>query len=431
MNKAPAPSSDENLFNDISIPISDFPSNKSQIKDTLSAFLLENLNVDPLVAEEWIDKGPFPIGQYGKKSPQSVPIQGIQDEEQLPHLLGVLIDLQESMDAVHDRQQKNWLVWIVNKCGDLNIECHSYVLSRIKGREDQKRAENMEDKKKRARERAMQAMKSSATSFAAHLVDSEENQFATTIEEDPDIEEEEVVGPICIVCQSEGDRKRKRIPHRDRKGQEMGYLAFSQLSSMHSYDNCRNGVARMFLDTDLNVNDCVEKKENDLHLSFCGHAMHFNCFDAYYDSVMQKSELQMGMMLDTDKGQFDCPLCKRLNNFLVPVPDISHLPTDGFRKRIKTEMKVDNICTDNERIHPSSSSKSLSISSVGLIDSSEHAERVCKPIDQDSCQEFHAQDISMTAASDMNNSGRDPDPDIGMGGPDMYICINTCIYKYI
>jgi hypothetical protein len=45
----------------------------------------------------------------------------------------------------------------------------------------------MEDKKKRARERAIQAMKASASSFAAHLVD-EEDQCVTTNEEDLHIE---------------------------------------------------------------------------------------------------------------------------------------------------------------------------------------------------------------------------------------------------
>jgi hypothetical protein len=147
---------------------------------------------------------------------------------------------------------------------------------------------------------------------------------------------------------------------------------------MHSQDH-RKDEAKMFLDTDVNIITSVDNKKCDLHLSFCGHAMHFNCFDAYFDSVMQKSELQMGMMMDTDKGQFDCPLCKRLSNFLVPVPDMSHLSFNGFRKRIKTERKV---------------------------------------LDPDSYQEYQAPDIVMTVASDldindldirnMNNLGSGP-----------------------
>ena len=47
-------------------------------------------------------------------------------------------------------------------------------------------------------------------------------------------------------------------------------------------------------------------------------AMHFSCFDNYFVSILNRSESQMHMMLDTDRGQFDCPLCKRLSNLLVP-----------------------------------------------------------------------------------------------------------------
>ena len=38
----------------------------------------------------------------------------------------------------------------------------------------------------------------------------------------------------------------------------------------------------------------------------------------------------MDMMLDTDRGQFDCPLCKRLSNLLIPVMN-----------RTNTQMKAD------------------------------------------------------------------------------------------
>jgi hypothetical protein len=36
----------------------------------------------------------------------------------------------------------------------------------------------------------------------------------------------------------------------------------------------------------------------------------------------------MEMMLDTDRGQFDCPLCKRLSNLLVPITRV-HLPASA------------------------------------------------------------------------------------------------------
>ena len=59
--------------------------------------------------------------------------------------------------------------------------------------------------------------------------------------------------------------------------------------------------------------------------------MHFTCFDSYYASVLSRSESQMEMMLDTDRGQFDCPLCKRLSNLLVPITHVHSPPSDTSR----------------------------------------------------------------------------------------------------
>lgn len=48
--------------------------------------------------------------------------------------------------------------------------------------------------------------------------------------------------------------------------------------------------------------------------------MHYSCFDSYYASMLGREKSHTDMMLDTDRGQFDCPLCKRLSNLLVPAP---------------------------------------------------------------------------------------------------------------
>lgn len=59
--------------------------------------------------------------------------------------------------------------------------------------------------------------------------------------------------------------------------------------------------------------------------------MHYSCFDSYYASMLGRDKSHTDMMLDTDRGHFDCPLCKRLSNLLVPVP--SPVPVPVFLSR--------------------------------------------------------------------------------------------------
>lgn len=54
--------------------------------------------------------------------------------------------------------------------------------------------------------------------------------------------------------------------------------------------------------------------------------MHYSCFDSYYASMLSRDKSHTDMMLDTDRGHFDCPLCKRLSNLLVPVPSPVPVP---------------------------------------------------------------------------------------------------------
>jgi hypothetical protein len=132
-NKPPVQSLVDSPIIDISIP-----DKSNQIKNELSNFFLEKFCLPPSMdCPSSSSKSPISIGPYSAKKLQSDHI--LQDEENVPHLLCTLIDLQESMDAVHDSQHKNWLLWIINKCGALNNASHSYVLNRIKGKEDQKR----------------------------------------------------------------------------------------------------------------------------------------------------------------------------------------------------------------------------------------------------------------------------------------------------
>lgn len=52
---------------------------------------------------------------------------------------------------------------------------------------------------------------------------------------------------------------------------------------------------------------------------FCGHAMHYSCFDQYYATVVQISDSHNDVALDVKRGEFHCPLCKAVGNLMVRI----------------------------------------------------------------------------------------------------------------
>lgn len=138
----------------------------------------------------------------------------------------------------------------------------------------------------------MQQIQSSAQAFSAEMEgsDSEEVEADERTETSGDL--------VCIIChQQEGDNP-------------LGFIGFCQQSSllhrtqeplMHSHDPQADG-----------------RSETTPHLTFCGHVMHLSCFDPFFARAVQSSAGQENFMLDPSKGQYQCPLCKRINNILVP-----------------------------------------------------------------------------------------------------------------
>lgn len=70
------------------------------------------------------------------------------------------------------------------------------------------------------------------------------------------------------------------------------------------------------------------------HTSTCGHVMHSDCWQKFFDSVLLKERrrpLRYGrhISFNVDKNEFLCPLCERLSNTVIPmVPAISSLVPD-------------------------------------------------------------------------------------------------------
>jgi hypothetical protein len=79
----------------------------------------------------------------------------------------VLSDLEELLDPVHEHALKCSIVWLIKQFEGLDPTCKSYSLSRSHNKGTKEIS--MEERKKKARERAMKAMKASANRFATHV----------------------------------------------------------------------------------------------------------------------------------------------------------------------------------------------------------------------------------------------------------------------
>ena len=57
-----------------------------------------------------------------------------------------------------------------------------------------------------------------------------------------------------------------------------------------------------------------------IHVQSCGHHMHFDCRQSYCETLKQQMRVTRDQALDTDAGDFICPVCRQMANGLLPVP---------------------------------------------------------------------------------------------------------------
>ncbi|CAM9510809.1 unnamed protein product, partial [Ectocarpus sp. 8 AP-2014] len=93
--------------------------------------------------------------------------------------------------------------------------------------------------------------------------------------------------PECIVCRDDADRG------------PLGFVGFGRRSQV------------------LDVRPDGEERSLGVHLQFCGHALHYSCFEKYYVTMVQISDSNNNVALDVDKGEFHCPFCKAVGNLMV------------------------------------------------------------------------------------------------------------------
>ena len=237
-------------------------------------------------------------------------IGNVEDTKLLPHASEVkkeyntfelLVDLHDSYSDTEEVNQKVWHRWILEECRKFVPGCEKAFNSRFISQTDTKESKRalLEARKKLAREKAMQSMKNSAKAFANHA----KSEF-DELEKAEELNRSENL-PRCIICQEITDDM-------------IGHLGLSQVSTISN---------RIFKEGDILKPSSSSTLEHskDLHYQKCGHSMHLKCFDDYFATVVLRSEQQHGLILDTKRGQFQCPLCRRLNNVIVPHSMVSDI----------------------------------------------------------------------------------------------------------
>ncbi len=57
-----------------------------------------------------------------------------------------------------------------------------------------------------------------------------------------------------------------------------------------------------------------------IHIQSCGHHMHYDCRSNYCDALRNQLRGPRDVILDFDRGEFICPMCRQVANALLPVP---------------------------------------------------------------------------------------------------------------
>lgn len=133
------------------------------------------------------------------------------EDTKIPSFLDILIDLYEYF-ASDDDPTKHWIFWIIGKITELSSLCDAVVGDRLRQQLEEKRAQELLERRNRARERAMQSMKKSAAAFESHIG----NEPDDLIEEEEDATNGCVLE--CIVCRSSDNED------------TLGYIGYSQAS---------------------------------------------------------------------------------------------------------------------------------------------------------------------------------------------------------
>lgn len=188
--------------------------------------------------------------------------------------------------------------WLLEQCRELDRECQD-ILEKVEDADEEASKEEMQKRKAQARQRAVAAVQKSAATFKT-------TWMAELQEDEEDEDLGDVPGTVNDSKRGAPSKPRIEIPEciscRTNNNEPIGYIASCQRSNLLTkYTTGR---------VDRNIGSCI---------SLCGHAMHYSCFDQYFATVVEQSELCNHLILDVDNQEFQCPFCKSLANMLVPI----------------------------------------------------------------------------------------------------------------
>ncbi|XP_052865271.1 E3 ubiquitin-protein ligase UBR1 [Anopheles cruzii] len=113
----------------------------------------------------------------------------------------------------------------------------------------------------------------------------------------------------CILCSEESVLSARNTTC-------MVYAAFVQRSSVLSrYQQTNEEGQLQYIETDIHPSP---------HISTCGHVMHADCFEQYFNNEIMKESRRpyrnrTPLLFDVEKREFLCPLCRFLSNCLLPL----------------------------------------------------------------------------------------------------------------
>ncbi|KAJ4923804.1 hypothetical protein JOQ06_028059 [Pogonophryne albipinna] len=123
----------------------------------------------------------------------------------------------------------------------------------------------------------------------------------------------------CILCQEEQEVRGQ--------GRAMVLAAFVQRSTVLSKNRRRSlpdpvHYDPLFMHPDLSLGT---------HTASCGHIMHANCWQRYFEAVQVKEQRRQQRLrghtsYDVEHGEFLCPLCECLSNTVIPLLPHTHTP---------------------------------------------------------------------------------------------------------
>mmetsp|Transcript_4153 Transcript_4153/g.6352 ORF Transcript_4153/g.6352 Transcript_4153/m.6352 type:complete len:1971 (+) Transcript_4153:47-5959(+) len=266
----------------------------------------------------------------------------LESDSPLPCLSELLSALASTSQAEIDIRITAAANWLKNQGTAMNIT--KQIVTK-KATEKNKIPLSSEQRKLRARERALALMKRKSEAFASVLEKEEESkgknspQPMATLPEvstkpewvaeyesasEPYAAVREIAAPttneLCIVCREAatasrplgyaGLALRSRVLLNDPDVHLLG------TTSATTVDTLNNGRRRSSFPRRRRRD--YQHLSEGLFVRQCGHALHYDCFDDYFATVVQRSEAQNNVFLDVKAREFQCPLCKALSNVVVP-----------------------------------------------------------------------------------------------------------------